>query len=868
MPSVLKPKLITFLTILAITASLAYTVYAAVSDYPEPTEPWLSYLNGTGSTAESEAYYTAIAAPVTLSEWQTVYGFPGDATEALYFSEDLGVARHMRCREDGDLFACYVTYFDGDTEEEALADAIAGENIIFSTAIVYSATASTTDDPLKFYGYDSTGALTNTIPFDSEGEKYVPHSCTTCHGGQFSTDSVINGRLIPFSPRNMHFSSEAGYTRAEQEESFRIYNSYIISTSLKDVATDFVEGSYPDGVHNVGSVFDDSYIPESWDTGAFSSTLYTEIAQPYCQTCHLQVYAGPMIAPSNMSSAEDYIMGEFDMPHSEQLFKDFWDDPYAIWMVREMGWSYEVTRADDPTPNGCQANDCSLREAIIAVNIDGYGKAVTFTDTHTVFTLNQPLTFSNIDDPLLLLGNGVTETIISGAAFAEPLNFDGGTTHILRDIAVCSSSPWTAADEDDLNEALACFNQETSGTHTLTVTAEITLTGATTTVSNSSSAVLEIVGNQFTIDGNGAQRHLNVLTGNLSLSDITLTDGYASDSGSGGSIHNESGTITITTSTLSNNESELFGGGIYNEGDLTIIQSSIINNLADITDGGGSTDEGSGGGVFSDGKLTVQQSTFSGNEAYYGGGIAGDGNAGNAITIIENSTLSGNTAHGDEGGGIEAAGQVTITHSTIVSNTGLGLYQDNGKLYMANSILAFNVYTSGSSTNCEINNDPSVFSHNNMTNVNDNYCTGSFTYVDPDILLGPLQDNGGGTETHALLSGSPAIDTASSSSTSAGQRGISRPQGSGNDIGAYEWFDTDITVTLTGGDVQLDYTAGSIYELYRSDSPYDSYVQVNSSGSYSETAATSAPSYWQTRTENGATIEEIGVFPFSLTPGE
>ena len=56
-----------------------------------------------------------------------------------------------------------------------------------------------------------------------------------------------------------------------------------------------------------------------------------------------------------------------------------------------------------------------------------------------------------------------------------------------------------------------------------------------------------------------------------------------------------------------------------------------------------------------------------------------------------------------------------------------------------------------------------------------------------DPLLGPLADNGGPTLTHALLAGSPAIDTALPGACPAtDQLGTVRPQGLGCDVGAFE----------------------------------------------------------------------------------
>src|SRR5262249_17655867 len=62
--------------------------------------------------------------------------------------------------------------------------------------------------------------------------------------------------------------------------------------------------------------------------------------------------------------------------------------------------------------------------------------------------------------------------------------------------------------------------------------------------------------------------------------------------------------------------------------------------------------------------------------------------------------------------------------------------------------------------------------------------TGDLVGANP--LLGPLADNGGPTQTRALLAGSPAIDAAGACS-GADQRGVTRPQGAACDIAAYEF---------------------------------------------------------------------------------
>ena len=78
--------------------------------------------------------------------------------------------------------------------------------------------------------------------------------------------------------------------------------------------------------------------------------------------------------------------------------------------------------------------------------------------------------------------------------------------------------------------------------------------------------------------------------------------------------------------------------------------------------------------------------------------------------------------------------------------------------------------------------------------------TGNIIGQDP--LLGPLRDNGGPTETHALLLGSPAIDAGSCQDAGGNpvltdQRGVARPQGAGCDIGAYELVPADAVPSVS-----------------------------------------------------------------------
>jgi hypothetical protein len=237
------------------------------------------------------------------------------------------------------------------------------------------------------------------------------------------------------------------------------------------------------------------------------------------------------------------------------------------------------------------------------------------------------------------------------------------------------------------------------------------------------------------------------------------------------------------------------GAGILNRRKLT---------LANVTISGNSVSSGQGGGIDNTdgGEVTITNSTISGNSAIRGGGISND----SMLTII-NSTISGNTALGDGGGGgiYTQVSTASITNSTIAGNSatasagGGGIHRDSGTVNARNTIIALNTAP---------NNGPDVFgglTSQGFNLIGNNSSGGSITpatgdqigtvsSIDP--MLGQLADNGGPTRTHALLSGSPALEKGHSSGSTTDQRGLARPvddpgfnnatQGDGSDIGAYE----------------------------------------------------------------------------------
>lgn len=289
------------------------------------------------------------------------------------------------------------------------------------------------------------------------------------------------------------------------------------------------------------------------------------------------------------------------------------------------------------------------------------------------------------------------------------------------------------------------------------------------------------------ISGNNSSRVFDISTEGVNISDITVSDGNSFDSPGGGIQIEEASSLTLTSSIIKNNAGD-FGGGINNEGSLIMTNVTISGNVATLW----------GGGICNTGNMTIHNSTVSDNTAIVGGGISNavflssGGRRQAGMAVLENVTVSGNEA-ADFGGGIASGGQkiggvvfptlLALRNCTLSNNSapiGSGLHSEYGNTTLRNTIIA----SSSIGGNCD--NTITSLSHN-LESSNTCGFTADGDIVNADPLLGALVDNDGLTQTHALLPGSPAINSADPANyTPVDQRGISRPQGSGPDIGAYE----------------------------------------------------------------------------------
>ncbi len=426
----------------------------------------------------------------------------------------------------------------------------------------------------------------------------------------------------------------------------------------------------------------------------------------------------------------------------------------------------------------------------------------------------------------------------------------------------------SAFDGDTIHMAAGTYPESTN----FKITAGITLIGPDVTAENEPTAILDGYDLHRVVEVNVPGKTVNLINLIIQNGRVTDVDGagiycyggttlsldhvivrnndllYASlDGRSGGGIYSVNCTLSINNSTISGNTSAGWGGGLGTANGSASLNNVLITNNAvsgaHAYSGGGvsisggtvlfdkviikdNTSSGGGGGLFANpisGSFTVKNSTVSGNDANgSGGGMV----LYNAATII-NSTFSGN--HANTGGAIHLTGTtgsgdptsqgiLTINHVTMANNSAtsganINFGVEGTKLYPDNSILS--LPRGSSSKNCGGSHVSIVDPDYNISS--DDSC---WTLILPiknrfntDPLLGPLQDNGGPTQTHALLEGSPAIDYVASpgaSDPTQDQRGFlynGRP-----DVGAFEVLEPPVIELYT--QIALPFRVGQGAQVY------------------------------------------------------
>jgi CSLREA domain-containing protein len=404
--------------------------------------------------------------------------------------------------------------------------------------------------------------------------------------------------------------------------------------------------------------------------------------------------------------------------------------------------TYTVNTRTDAKPNGCTADDCTLREAVIAANrhagadtilLPGRSYVLAVPSTGEDRAANGDLDITSGSLRIVHPGRG-TATIdakrvdrvfdigrstvalekltIKGGFSNEDDGADGGgiligdlgpaNVTILRSRVVGNRAPWVGAD-----------------------------------------------GGGIDADGSGQVKIVD--------SEVSRND----SGGNGGGVEaSPDGRMLIQRSTIARNKAAQAGG--------VIVDSTIANNLA----AAGPDVEGDGGGIYvaGRGRLQLTNSTVADNRAYTsGGGIFADAGGHAAISF---ATIARNRADSDGRFGGTTGGLHLRTTGVQVPATAR----------VSNSIVALNLEAGGVAADCGGIGFLGT-AVNLITTTNQGTCSDGTPIVAADPLLGPLRSNGGPTATIALLAGSPAIGAAVGRAPRFDQRGIRRTD---PDLGAYE----------------------------------------------------------------------------------
>jgi hypothetical protein len=318
-------------------------------DFP----PYLAR-KGQGSLTDTQLYYLQTDAPATYEEFMTRYIDNGTNPASAVYSNigDLDVGRNIECAQfaDGDLIglACMTGNFgafSGDPGENlnaALTGFEAGDGLgaFAYVAMVYQPSRGL-ENTVSFVVFGPDGARVDEAALDTQGDVVaVPNTCLNCHGSGSSfnaeTGIVLGASFLPFDTLQLDFSPDVDYSLPTQLEELRKLNALISETALNDATQGMIDGMYPGGVDQPGSLIYPGETPLAWSTDIRAAETYRHVIAPFCRGCH-------MTGPRDFTTEELFrttgaesvaqVCQTHEMPNAEVVTRNFWAGPARAYLV-------------------------------------------------------------------------------------------------------------------------------------------------------------------------------------------------------------------------------------------------------------------------------------------------------------------------------------------------------------------------------------------------------------------------------------------------------------------------------------------------------------------------------------------------------
>lgn len=184
--------------------------------------------------------------------------------------------------------------------DTAVANTLSNKNLVACVAMDYSITPGVNNNQpfTRFLIFGPDGSLLPSINLDGRREKFVPGTCVVCHGGdhyagKFPEDGSgfanIGAHFLPYDVGNFEFSSQAGLTKADQEQVIYLLNQNVLLAGPTPAEQTLIAGWYASG-----QVLDENYLPPSWvatstnlNNNPYAADFYTKIIARSCRTCHV-----------------------------------------------------------------------------------------------------------------------------------------------------------------------------------------------------------------------------------------------------------------------------------------------------------------------------------------------------------------------------------------------------------------------------------------------------------------------------------------------------------------------------------------------------------------------------------------------------